>query len=46
VLVIARQTVNEPFGEMVAGRRPEREAKAKKPETAARSVTRRRARKT
>jgi DNA-binding PadR family transcriptional regulator len=46
VLVIARQKVNELFGEMVAGRRLERTAKAAKPRPAAVPATRRRARRT
>ena len=46
VLVIARQKVNELFGEMVAGRRPERDAKSRKPGPAGVPTTRRRARKT
>jgi DNA-binding PadR family transcriptional regulator len=45
VLVIARQKVNELFGEMVAGRRPGRDSKVKKSEAAARPAARRRPRK-
>jgi PadR family transcriptional regulator PadR len=45
VLVIARQKVNELFGEMVAGRRPDRDKKVKRSGTAAGPATRRRPRK-
>jgi DNA-binding PadR family transcriptional regulator len=45
VLVIARQKVNELFGEMVAGRRLERTAKSRKPGPTGVPVARNRARK-